>query len=90
MLQMQREMDSMMGAFMPSSLMATDPWDIFDRAVAPMVARRAGVLGRVVPLEVTEDDNSYTVTAEVPGFEKKDLKVRPRDGRNWKVKRLGS
>ncbi|GIL51277.1 hypothetical protein Vafri_7117 [Volvox africanus] len=76
MLQMQREMDSLMGAFgMPSSLM-TDPWDIFDRAAAPLVARRGvGGLGRMVPLDVSEDDKCYTVTAEVPGFDKSEIKV---------------
>ncbi|GLI61979.1 hypothetical protein VaNZ11_004545 [Volvox africanus] len=76
MLQMQREMDSLMGAFgMPSSMM-TDPWDIFDRAAAPLVARRGVVsLGRMVPLDVSEDDKCYMVTAEVPGFDKSEIKV---------------
>ncbi|GIL51273.1 hypothetical protein Vafri_7109 [Volvox africanus] len=76
MLQMQREMDSLMGAFgMPSSLM-TDPWDIFNRTAAPLVARRGvGGLGRMVPLDVSEDDKCYTATAEVPGFDKSEIKV---------------
>ncbi|GIL75395.1 hypothetical protein Vretimale_8035 [Volvox reticuliferus] len=75
MLQMQREMDSLMGAFgMPSSLM-TDPWDIFDRAAAPLAARRGVGLGRMIPLDVSEDDKCYTVTAEVPGFDKSEIKV---------------
>ncbi|GIL75388.1 hypothetical protein Vretimale_7958 [Volvox reticuliferus] len=75
MLQMQREMDSLMGAFgMPSSLM-TDPWDIFDRAAAPLAARRGVGLGRMIPLDVSEDDKCYKVTAEVPGFDKSEIKV---------------
>ncbi|GLC49186.1 hypothetical protein PLESTB_000191700 [Pleodorina starrii] len=77
MLQMQREMDSLMGAFgMASPLAMTDPFDIFDRAAAaPLVARRAGALGRPVALDVSADEQGYTVTAEVPGFDKSEIKV---------------
>ncbi|KXZ49309.1 hypothetical protein GPECTOR_22g903 [Gonium pectorale] len=83
MLQMQREMDSLMGAFgMPSPLSLADPFDIFDRAAtAPLLARRAlapaarGLLSRPVALEVDEDAEGYTVTAEVPGFDKNEIKI---------------
>ncbi len=83
MFQMQREMDAVMNA-----LGLPDPFgmDLFERAAAPLVARRApGALAgsplaaaaRLVPLEVEEDDKGYTVTAEVPGFDKNEIKVRP-------------
>ena len=32
------------------------------------------------PLDVTEDDNSYTVTADLPGVEKENIKVGFLDG----------
>lgn len=80
MAQMQREMDSLLGAFGMPSLLA-DPFDVFDRtAVAPLLARRAaaplgGALSRLVSLEISDDDKGYTITAEVPGFQKNDIKV---------------
>ena len=32
------------------------------------------------PLDLTEDDTSYTVVADLPGVEKEDIKVSFRDG----------
>lgn len=95
MFQMQREMDAVMNAFgLP------DPFgpDLFERAAAPLVARRApGALAgspmaaaaRLVPLEVEEDDKGYTVTAEVPGFDKNEIKVRASSVRDSWVRGCG-
>ncbi|KAG2500603.1 hypothetical protein HYH03_001371 [Edaphochlamys debaryana] len=94
MFQMQREMESVMGALgmaplgshplLGPSLLA-DPFDaFFDRAVmAPALARRseaalglpAGGLRRAVALEWEEDDQGYTLSAEVPGFDKSEIKI---------------
>lgn len=82
MMQMQREMDSMMGAFGLPSVMS-DPFDLMDRAaLAPLLSRRGGAqlglpagLGRLVPLQVEEDDQGYSLTAEIPGFNKNEIKI---------------
>jgi hypothetical protein len=37
MLHIQRQMDSLMGAFrMPRSTLLSDPWDFFERPAAPL------------------------------------------------------
>jgi HSP20 family molecular chaperone IbpA len=81
MLHMPREMDSLMGAFgVPRSTLLSDPWDFFERPAAPLAAtrracRRLPAASRLGLLEAAEDPEGYTLTAEVPGFDKKDIKV---------------
>lgn len=84
MAEMQREMDGMMNAFgMPS-----DPFDMLERVerqLAPMMpplsarggalAEPAGALWRSLALEVEETEGAYVVHAEVPGFDKDEIKV---------------
>ncbi len=61
------------GPLSPFSLLDS----LMPSAPAPSsMARAVGPLSRMVPVEVSEDETSLTVTAEVPGFAKEDIRVR--------------
>lgn len=77
---MQREMDAMLGSFgLPSDpflsaspfLPSTrNPWALLDSTLGPAAAH--GLIeggGRLVALDVEEDDKGYTVNAEVGVFD---------------------
>lgn len=72
MVDMQREMNSLMGAFgLP------DPLDLLTEvAAAPTtLAPVLGDFGRLLTLEIDQDDKAYTIKAEVPGFSKDEIKI---------------
>lgn len=76
--QLQREMDSMMDmfGFRDDPFFSRSPLTMLDRLAAfPRTSSPA--VGRLVPFEFSEDESTFTLKLEVPGFAKGDIKVRP-------------
>lgn len=74
MMEMQREMDSVFNSYG----MPTDPFDMLERverSLAPALPALDRSALRSLALDVAEDDKQYTVSAEVPGFDKDEIKV---------------
>jgi HSP20 family protein len=60
-------------------------WPRFGSLMTPDIFNGNGPLGKMSAIEprvdVTEDDNAYEITAEMPGVEEKDVEVTVKDNR---------